>query len=84
VHARDAIDDRKPQPGATAATCGVEARERPQHVLGCVGRNAGTAVEHFGDGTSVVFERDDLDFSTAVAERVVDQIREQSLNRERP
>ena len=85
MHFRDAVDDREPQTRAGSAARLIQPRERLQHARGVRGRNAGSAIEHRQAHASVAGSRFDLDFAPvpAMAQRVVDEVCQQTLHRQR-
>ena len=81
---RDAVDDREAEAGAAAAAGGFQPRERLQHALGLLARNAGPAVEHFDERVACSCPVAISTSPPAVTQRVVDEIAEQPLHRAVP
>ena len=76
VSGRDGADDREPEAGAAAASCGVGAGESVEGMCEELRREAGSFVCHVQLYLSVVARGGEVDGAVSVAERVVDEVRE--------
>ena len=80
---RSTIASPSPEPPVPLRAV-VESRERLLQALDFLGRDARTAIEHFDAGAAVGRHDAQRDLATGVTQRVVEQIRDQPPDRERP
>ena len=80
----DAVHDREAEPGAGPAARAVEPRERLQHVVPFAGGDSGAAVEHFDECRRIIAARDNFRRAAAMAQRILDEVLDEPLYRERP
>src|SRR5919197_2849858 len=76
----DELHNRQAEPCAAAGAPRLRAAEALERVRDELGRNAGAVVEDVELGLSVVGADDEVDRAAAVAERVLDEVRERLLD----